>query len=305
MTTRTAGTGSAHAPTGPTAPTAPTALIIRAPGTNCDVELARAFTLAGAHTNLVHIDALIAEPGLIDRANLIGIPGGFSYGDDIASGRIVASRLRQHLYSKLRQAVGRGCPVFAVCNGFQIAVQAGLLPGPAVGQPWPTTPGEQQLSLSHNAGGRFVDRWVPVRAEGASVCVWTKGLAEAFDDRPEAMMLPIAHGEGRVVARSTGVLQRLSASGQVALRYGRTPVPSVPGQLGALHPDNPNGSSDDIVGVCDASGRVFGLMPHPERYLDWNRHPFWTRLPEGTRRGDTPGMVMFNNAVRAAREVMV
>ena len=208
MTTRTTDTGSAHAPT------APTALIIRAPGTNCDVELARAFTLAGAHTNLVHIDALIAEPGLIDRAEIIGIPGGFSYGDDIASGRIVASRLRQHLYSKLRQAVGRGCPVFAVCNGFQIAVQAGLLPGPAVGQPWPAEPGEQELSLSHNAGGRFVDRWVPVRAEGASVCVWTKGLAEAFADRPKAMMLPIAHGEGRVAdAAGRGCPRQTSARG--------------------------------------------------------------------------------------------
>jgi phosphoribosylformylglycinamidine synthase I len=277
------------------------ALIIRAPGTNCDVELARAFALAGARPEVVHIDALIADPQRVERAELIGLPGGFSYGDDVASGRVFAARLKQHLYPALRSAAQRGAPMFCVCNGFQIAVQAGLLPGPAsAGVPWPTEPAQQEVSLTYNTGGRFIDRWVPVRAEPASVCVWTQGLGEAFADRPEAMMLPIAHGEGRFVCRDEQVLERLERAGQVALRYGHgAPAP------GKLHADNPNGSTADIVGICDVSGRVFGLMPHPERYLDWNRHPWWTRLSAGTRAGDTPGMMMFRSAVRAAREVRV
>jgi len=295
------------------APDKPVALIIRAPGTNCDVELARAFALAGASPELVHVDALTTDPEAIDRAGIIALPGGFSYGDDVASGRIFAARLRTHLYPRLRAAAARGVPMFCVCNGFQIAVQAGLLPGPVAGQAWPELPGEQELSLAHNRGGRFVDGWFPVRAEPASVCIWTAGLVEAFKDRPEAMMLPIAHGEGRVVAANAAVLARLNVGGQIALRYGRTPPkpPAAPAPgtapqaaLAAVHPDNPNGSSEDIVGVCDVSGRVFGLMPHPERYLDWNRHPFWTRLSAGQRTGDTPGLMMFRNAVRAAQGVL-
>jgi phosphoribosylformylglycinamidine synthase len=228
---------------------------------------------------------LIETPSLLERADLVGFPGGFSYGDDIASGRIFAMRLRERLWPALRSAAARGCPMIAACNGFQIIVQAGLLPGPEVAGQWGETPGEQLTSLAHNAGGRFVDTWVGVRADPASVCVWTKGLE--FD--AQAMMLPIAHGEGRFVTRDAGVLEQLKARGQVALRYT----------------ENPNGSSDDIAGICDASGRIFGLMPHPERYLDWTRHPFWTRLSEKTRAGDTPGLAMFRNAVRAAVEVGV
>lgn len=277
----------------------PRALIIRAPGTNCDAELARAFELAGARATTVHLDTLIADPTPIDHADLIGLPGGFSYGDDIASGRIFAMRLRQNLYPALRETVARGCPVFAVCNGFQIAVQAGLLPGPSAGTPWPHTPAEQELTLTYNAGGRFIDTWVPVHAVPESVCIWTKGLTEAFSHAPQALMLPMAHGEGRLVAKDHSVLERLARHGQVAMRYGAAPRP--PGQ--ALHPDNPNGSTDDIVGICDTTGRVFGLMPHPERYLDWSRHPFWTRLDPAARSGDTPGLRMFKNAVQAARSL--
>lgn len=267
-------------------------MILRAPGTNCDVELARAFTLAGAQTEIWHLDALIKDPALLDKFDLFGLAGGFSYGDDVASGRIYALKLRQHLYPALREAAMRGCPMYAVCNGFQIAVQAGLLPGPTDGH-WPEQPAEAESVLAHNAGGRFIDRWVPVHAVPESVCIWTRGLADRF--APEAMILPIAHGEGRFVPSSESVLNRLRATGQIALRYGSIPVPS-----GQLHPDNPNGSTDNIVGICDPSGRIFGLMPHPERYLDWNRHPAFTRLSPQIKRGATPGEVMFRNALEVA-----
>jgi phosphoribosylformylglycinamidine synthase len=284
-----------------------TALIIRAPGTNCDVELARAFQLAGATPSVVHLDALIADPDPLERAAIVALPGGFSYGDDVASGRVFAARLRHHLYPQLRAAAARGSPIFCVCNGFQIAVQAGVLPGPEVGQHWPEEPAQQELSLAHNTGGRFIDNWFPVRVEPSTVCVWTQGLAEAFAGRPEALMLPIAHGEGRIVAKDRSVLDRLSNAGQIPLRYGHAPHSPPAASASAqppLHPDNPNGSTDDIVGVCDPTGRVFGLMPHPERFLDWNRHPYWTRLSGAQRAGDTPGLLMFRNAVAAAQAAL-
>lgn len=267
----------------------PHALILRAPGTNCDQEMVRAFQMAGATTDLVHVDRVIASPERLEDAHLLGFPGGFSYGDDLASGRLFALKLRERLWPALRAAVERGVLVIGACNGFQVLVQAGLLPGPAsAGEEWPEHPPAQVTALTFNAGGRFMDRWVGVAPVDESVCVWTRGLIEQFGgadgSAADVMMLPIAHGEGRFVAKSAAVLERLQRQGQVALRYR----------------ENVNGSEDAIAGICDPSGRVLGLMPHPERYLDWTRHPYWTRLAPGAARGDTPGLAMFRNAVRAA-----
>lgn len=256
----------------------PRALIVRAAGTNCDAELARAFSVAGADPATVHVDALAADPRPLESADLIGFPGGFSYGDDVASGRIFAMRLRRSLYGHLRAAVERGACVIGVCNGFQVLVQAGLLPGAEGDGP------VRDAALTDNDSGRFADRWVSVRPESGSRCVWTQGLAEI--DAHDAMMLPIANGEGRFIAEPA-TLDRFERDGLVALRYGE-PV---------------NGSVRDIAGICDATGRVFGLMPHPERYLDWTRHPFWTRLPPSERSGPTPGLRIFQNAVAAVATI--
>jgi phosphoribosylformylglycinamidine (FGAM) synthase-like amidotransferase family enzyme len=152
-------------------------------------------------------------------------------------------------------------------------------------------PPPQTCSLTHNLGGRFIDRWVRVTANPASPCVWTRPLVEAFTPEAEAavLRLPIAHGEGRFVTDMPETMAAIEANQQVALRYA-------PG-------DNPNGSTNDIAGICDASGRILGLMPHPERYLAWENHPFWTRLPPEQRTGDTPGLRMFKAAVEAAAAV--
>lgn len=262
------------------------ALVIRAQGTNCDRELCRAFELAGARAELVHLDALIREPSRVDRFDLIGFPGGFSYGDDIASGRIMAALVREKLYGPLRSAVMRGCPIIGVCNGFQVLVQVGLLPGPLDGE-WPEqAPPPQTCALTENAGARFIDAWLEVSVEPGSKCVWTSGLGEVCDpsDRAHAMRLPIAHGEGQFVTDMPATLDRIEHEGLVALRYV----------------DNANGSQNAIAGICDASGRVFGLMPHPERFLEWNRHPYFTRLDERLKGRTTLGRLMFENAVRAA-----
>ena len=266
----------------------PRALVLRTAGTNCDAELVRAFALAGAEPELVHVDRLIDDPARLDAFELFGFPGGFSYGDDIASGRILAMMLRERLYPALRAAAGRGALMIGVCNGFQVLVQVGLLPGPRAGEAWPQERApEQTLSLSENIGARFVDRWVGIEPVTGSVCLWTRGLESCLADRPierrDAMQLPVAHGEGRLVARGPDTLRDLASHGQVALRYA----------------DNFNGSQDAIAGICDPSGRIFGLMPHPERFLDWTRHPYWTRLSPSLRKEPTPGLRIFTSAVHA------
>jgi phosphoribosylformylglycinamidine synthase len=271
-------------------PNTPRALVIRTAGTNCDAELCRAFMLAGAEPDLVHLDALIKDPARIDAYDLIGFPGGFSYGDDVASGRLFALRVRERLYPALRAAIDRAVPMIGVCNGFQVLVQVGLLPGPPPGETWPDDePPAQSLSLTENAGSRFVDDWVGVQVERSTVCVWTRDLTNAYDTTIERdiLRLPCAHAEGRLVADSPDTVRALEHAGQVALRYT----------------DNFNGSVGAIAGVTDASGRILGLMPHPERYLDWNRHPYWTRLETKRLDRDPPGLLMFKSAVEAATTI--
>lgn len=246
----------------------PNTLIIRTAGTNCDRELAHAFELAGAKTQTLHLNTLIDQPALIDQFDLIGVPGGFSYGDDVAAGRIFANRLRHRLMQPLLAAIDRGVPIIGICNGFQVLAKMGLLPDPHAGG--------QQVTLADNTSGRFVDKWCPVVADEASVCVWTQGLGD-FD-------LPIAHGEGRFVAADQQVLDQLKSQGQVALRYASG--------------HNPNGSQDDIAGICDPTGLVLGLMPHPERFVNATQHPTWARQDQQGLAATTPGLRFFENAVQ-------
>lgn len=255
------------------------ALVIRTAGTNCDAELCRALEMAGARVDLVHLHALLARPERILASDIIAFPGGFSYGDDVASGRVMAMHVRERLYAHLIRAIDDGAHVLGVCNGFQVLVQVGLLPGPEMGEPWPDRPPTAGVALTENAGGRFIDAWTPMIVNGASPCAWTAGLG---DVPAELMMFPSAHGEGRLVA-SAQTLERIERENLAALRYG----------------EEFNGSAHAIAGLCDASGRVFGLMPHPERYLEWNRHPYWTRLTRGQRRGATPGARIFLSVVQS------
>ena len=254
----------------------PNTLIIRTAGTNCDRELVHAFEAAGATTETHHLNDLLANPALIERADIIGFPGGFSYGDDIAAGRIFANRLRHRLYEPLHAAITRGVPIIGICNGFQVLVKLGLLPDPA-------EPGDirQTATLADNTSGRFTDRWVRLVVPDNTVCVWTQGLV--------GLDLPIAHGEGRFVPESKETLDRWESSGQIAIRYA--------------HDDNPNGSVNDIAGVCDRTGLVFGLMPHPERYVHPTQHPAWARIamqnPDETR--IAAGLQIIRNAVDHVR----
>ncbi len=246
----------------------PHTLILRTAGTNCDAELAHAFVRAGATTQTMHLHTLLEQPQRLEDFDILGFPGGFSYGDDIAAGRILANRLRHRLYEPLLAAIDRGVPMFGPCNGFQVLVKLGLLPDPRAGR--------QEVTLAHNTSGRFIDRWTPVTVESQSPCLWTAGLPDHD--------LPLAHGEGRFTA-PTPVLDHLEKNGQVALRYA----------------ENPNGSARDIAGICDPTGLVFGLMPHPERYLHPTNHPQWTRRPSAWLDEKPVGLRYFENAVRFVR----
>jgi phosphoribosylformylglycinamidine synthase subunit PurQ / glutaminase len=244
---------------------APRALVLRAPGTNCDLETAHAFERAGGIARRLHVRALAERPTVADNCQILCLPGGFSYGDDIASGRILALELRTKLGDVLRRFRDRGGLILGICNGFQVLLQTGLLLADAAG--------DRQATLAHNTSGRFIDRWVRLRNTGGP-CLFLEGLAE-FE-------LPIAHAEGRFVTRSAADLATLEAAGQLPLRYAG---------------GSPNGSQADVAGACDPSGRVFGLMPHPERFITATQHPAWHgRLDPGQAGA---GLAMFINAVRS------
>ena len=256
----------------------PKTLILRAAGTNCDEETAYAFELAGAESHRVHINQILKSPELIDTYQILAIPGGFSYGDDIAAGKILASQIVNHLSDALQRFVESGRPVIGICNGFQVLVKTNLLPGAIGGRTGQTS------TLAHNDCGRFIDRWVRLIPQH-SRCVWTAGMTGTVE-------LPIAHGEGKFIPAGESVRRALWDNSQVALTYARTDGSPADG----MFPDNPNGSVDDIAGVCDPTGLVFGLMPHPERYVDPLQHPAWTRqqpLPEHGM-----GLQIFRNAMQ-------
>lgn len=249
-------------------------LILRAPGANCDAEAAFAFERAGGRAETVHVNRWLEAPRLAEQFQVLCIPGGFCYGDDVAAGRILGNQLRHHLADALAAFRDAGKLIIGICNGFQVLIKSGLLDSDdAEGQ---------GATLTWNEGGRFLDRWVSLQTAGGDRCAFLAGI--------ERMYLPIAHAEGRFMVRDEATFARLERGGQLVLRYAPAPEDSA----GAL-PYNPNGARADVAGMCDASGRVFGLMPHPERFIDRTQHPQWTRLAPFDE-GD--GLRVFKNAVR-------
>lgn len=250
-------------------------LVLRAPGINRDEDAATALQMVGATPDLVHVNRLVdGRVQLGDYAMLL-IPGGFSYGDHLGAGRLLAVDLIHRLGEQLQQFVASGRPVIGICNGFQVLVKTGILPG-VVGD----APSEPLATLTDNASGRFECRWVQLQANPQSHCVFTQGIEQPIE-------VPVAHGEGRFVCRDAHVLAQLQQRGQIALRY-----------VGTGYPANPNGSDDQIAGVCNPAGNVLGLMPHPENAIFPTQHPRWTREP---RRQEGDGLVLFRNAVRYAQ----
>lgn len=252
-------------------------IVLRTAGTNCNEETAFAFSRFGALVEQVHINALILGAKRLSDYHILALPGGFSYGDDIASGRILANELSLKLASQIKQFIRDGKLIIGICNGFQILAKAAILPGMG-------TAG-QEATLFYNDSAKFEARWVHLKVENR--CVWTRGLS------PE-IYLPVAHGEGKFIPRDKKVLDALVGNGQIVLRYctvdGKKPD----------YPDNPNGSIEDIAGITDTTGRILGLMPHPERHFLFEQHPYWTRLTQKTEFGD--GAKIFENGINYVKE---
>jgi len=252
----------------------PGTLVLTGFGINCDYETEYAFNEAGSQAERVHVNDLIERPEILNDYQILTLPGGFSFGDDIASGKVLANKLKYRLGETFLSFLDSDRLVIGICNGFQVLVRLGLLPEGRDGL------GRQRVSLTYNDSGKFEDRWVYLRAENRRDCIFTRGL--------ERLELPVRHGEGKFMADSEETLEQIESSGQVVLRY----CASDGGP--AAYPDNPNGSVNDIAGICDPTGRVFGLMPHPEAFFHRTHHPRWTR-EELDEQGQ--GMAIFRNAV--------
>jgi phosphoribosylformylglycinamidine synthase len=257
-------------------------IILRTAGTNCDQETAFAFKHFGADVDLVHINRVLKKQVQLNDYHILAIPGGFTYGDDLESGRILANEIRLHLGEPLCKFLGQKKLVIGICNGFQVLVKAGILPGASNENDDHKI--NQTATLFNNDSGKFEDRWIHLKVSGKSV--WTKGVKEI-------VYLPVAHAEGKFVSLNQKILQDLKSNGQVAFHYC-----SSDGQK-PKYPENPNGSMDDIAGITDRTGRVLGLMPHPERHFLFTHHPSWTRLAKKSSYGD--GAMIFQNGIEYAQ----
>lgn len=250
-------------------------LMLRAPGTNCDFETQVAFELAGSEVDSSLVSELVRGEKRLEDYQILVSPGGFTYGDDISAGKILANEVRLKIGDDIRKFVDDGKLVMGICNGFQVLIKAGILPG-IEGQ------GNQPVTLTNNDSGKFECRWIYLKVDESSPCIFTKGI--------KRMYLPIAHGEGKLAAEAD-ILDRLHPVVYYSDANGNT---------GAGYPCNPNGSLRDIAGICDSTGRIFALMPHPERFIRWTQHPRWTR-EKPQKAGD--GLQVFINAVNWAKSI--
>lgn len=256
----------------------PKAIVLRAAGINCDNETRHALDLAGAHVDCIHINQLIQDPAQLDQYKILVFPGGFSYGDDVAAGTILANQVVHHLHDTIQAFLDKGKLVLGICNGFQVLVKTGILPG------FDRSARQSHVTITYNDSDKFEDRWVHLKPQ-SDHCV--------FIEPGRSLYLPIAHGEGKVVPSHDDDLTQLQTGHHIAFQYV-----DAAGELGP-YPINPNGSVQGIAGLTDKTGRVLGLMPHPERNIHPTHHPHWTRK-EGHSECD--GMTIFNNAVTYVKD---
>lgn len=268
------------------------AIVIAGNGTNCEREVASACHLAGAECDIVHIAELLAGRVRLDDYHFLNLAGGFLDGDDLGSAKAGANRFKnaairgssEHLADQLERFIAAGKLIMGVCNGFQLLVKMGLLP--AFGKNY----GKQSATLTLNDCGRFQDRWAYLKVDPDSPCVFTHGLTGLY--------LPVRHGEGKFVAESPALLEQIENAHLGVLKYSDSDYTAPTQEF----PLNPNGAQNAIAGLCDESGRIFGLMPHPEAYVDRTQHPRWTRdepLPETEM-----GLGLYRNAIRFIRETL-
>jgi len=262
----------------------PNVLVLTGYGINCDDETAFAFKKAGATAKIVHVNDLIASPDMLDKFQIFSFPGGFSYGDDVGSGKALANKIKNIICEELRKFIDRDTLMLGICNGFQVMVNMGIVPG------LDRIIGDAQVSLEYNKTFRYECRWVELMVEKKSPAVFTRGI--------ERLHIPVAHGEGNFFAAAE-MLEKIEKAGLVTLRYSK-PDGS---RAGGKFPYNPNGALNDVAAICDKSGRIMGMMPHPERNIFFTQRDDWTYLKEKAKRNGSSvpeegeGMAIFRNAV--------
>lgn len=257
----------------------PKVLVLTGYGINCDIETKYAFDLAGAQAERIHLTDLLNGSVKLSDYHILALPGGFSFGDDIASGKVLANMIKYNLGDQLQEFIKEGKLIIGICNGFQAMVKMGILP--AFGGDY----SRQDVTLTFNDSGRFENRWVHLKTNTTSKCVFTRGIKNIY--------LPVRHGEGKFVVKDPNVLERLKKNDHIVFQYV-----DIEGNRVA-YPQNPNGSIENIAAICDETGRVFGMMPHPEAFQHKTNHPAWTReeLPE-----EGAGISIFRNAVDYAKK---
>ena len=249
-------------------------LIVRTAGSNCDYETVHAFEEVGSKVDLIHINRVVDNEVQLKDYQILAIPGGFSYGDDIAAGKILANEFKYKLQEQLYEFVAAKKLIIGICNGFQVLVKAGLLPEMDL------TSTTQNITIFDNDSGKFEDRWTYLKP-ASKKCVFTKNIEKTI-------YIPVAHAEGKFITKDQEVLDQLKKNDQIVFQYVDK------NDEIAGYPWNPNGSIENIAGICDPTGRVFGLMPHPERHFHPTHHPQWTRL--GLQK-EGEGVVIFRNAM--------
>lgn len=256
----------------------PSVLVLHAPGTNRDHDVALACDKAGGKSEIVHVERVVGGEVKLKDHQMLVFPGGFSYGDDLGSGTVWASTMKAKLSAELKAFVDSGKPVLGICNGFQTLVKLGVLPG----KTFLDAEKKRSVTLTENESARFECRWVTLNPNDGSECVFTKNLKEPI-------FCPVAHGEGRIKTTDAKTLSKLKESGLIALRYDVGD--------GDSYPANPNGSDDHIAGLTNDKGNVLGLMPHPENHIDYRQHPSWHRGERGRS-----GLPLFEQGIRYAAD---
>lgn len=262
-------------------------------GINCDRETAAVFDMVGGTSERLHVNHLVQGNRSLEEFDILAVPGGFSFGDHLGSGRLLGNRLRFALREQLQKFVSSGKPIIGICNGFQALVKTGLLPGPETASLEPDL--IQRASLTLNNTGRYEDRWVTLEFDSESPCIWTKGI--------QRIECPVRHGEGRFVMPTETELDRLSVNHQLTVRYvdpSTEPGSGLSDDLLAF-PVSPNGSMRNIAGICDPTGLVFGLMPHPEAFYTMWLHPEHTSMKLNEDEWEGSGLQIFRNAVEYVR----
>jgi phosphoribosylformylglycinamidine synthase len=254
-------------------------------GLNCEDETAYAFEMVGAQVDRVHLKDLFSNPDMLSNYHLLALIGGFSFGDHISAGKVLANLYKSKLNEEIMRFISEGKLIFGECNGFQVMVKLGILPG--LDNDYNT----QKVTLVSNDSGVFEDRWVTLRVNTNSKCVFTKGIRK--------MYLPVRHGEGKFVVADKTILDYLNRRNMITMQYAQM----VTGAPTMEYPFNPNGSIDSIAGICDPTGRIFGLMPHPTAYLSPYNHPSWGRLKlHGKMPEKGEGVKIFENAIEYIRK---